>query len=92
MGIGCGDVTKTSTASIQVEPTELVFPKVAPGEDEIKLPLTITNVGQGQLIISSVTLTEDDDEKQETASKIFCSACGAKLTGGKFCAQCGEKC
>lgn len=33
-----------------------------------------------------------DEKQEESPSKIFCSACGAKLTGGKFCAQCGEKC
>jgi serine/threonine protein kinase len=45
-----------------------------------------------KISLKSKAETDDDDEKQETASKIFCSACGAKLTGSKFCAQCGEKC
>ena len=38
----------------------------------------------------------DEKEKQQdvekSASKTFCSNCGAKHTVGKFCAQCGEKC
>jgi len=29
---------------------------------------------------------------EKSATKTFCSNCGAKRTGGKFCAQCGEKC
>ena len=38
---------------------------------------------------------EAEREKQQGAEKpatqAFCSNCGAKLTGGKFCAECGEQ-
>ena len=46
-----------------------------------------------KISLKSKAETDHDDQKQEeSASKIVCSVCGAKLTGGKFCAQCGAKC
>ncbi|MEE2787770.1 MAG: DUF4215 domain-containing protein [Myxococcota bacterium] len=61
----CGsEVSKTSTASLSVEPEQIVFSKVAPGENELTVPLIISNTGSGRLLISSIALEETDDEKE----------------------------
>ena len=57
-------MSRTNTASLSVNPESIIFSKVAPGEDELTVPLVISNTGGGRLLISSITLEENDEEKE----------------------------
>ena len=68
--------------------------------EEAEAKANANNKAEKEKIAEAEKLAEEakakaEREKQEVekyASKTFCSSCGAKHTGGKFCAQCGEKC
>ena len=61
LAMGCeDDIRTTATPEIVVEPTSLVFPGPEAGATVRTRSLNIRNTGQGNLLIASIRLTEDD--------------------------------
>ena len=62
--IGCSDISKVDTGQLDVSPAELLFPVPDPGSDSRRLAIEVTNVGRGPVVIASVNLTENDQNKE----------------------------
>ncbi len=60
IGVGCDDIVRIESAQLQVNPTQVIFPKPAPDSNSERMTVELRNIGKSVLIITSIQLEESD--------------------------------
>ncbi len=59
--LACEDIAAIQTGNLLVEPTEIIFPAPALGQDDATRSVVLRNTGTGTLFIAAVRLVENDE-------------------------------